>query len=53
LKLIPPPDEVRRELSRNLREQRLLKGLLKLSEQQLKVEEVSNDGEQREGPSLG
>ena len=40
---LPPPEEVRLELARNLREQRLLKQLLRLAEQKAKVQEVDNE----------
>jgi len=37
---LPAPDEVRRRLTENLREARLLRQILKLSEQREKVREV-------------
>ena len=42
---LPAPEVVRRELSRNLREQRLLKQLLKVSEQQKRVAEVAESSD--------
>ncbi len=41
---LPPPQQIRERLSLNLREQRLLKQLLKLAEQRQKVEEVRRNG---------
>ncbi len=38
---LPPPKAIRERLSRNLREARLLRQLLKLSEQRQRVEEAA------------
>lgn len=43
LQKLPTPDDVRRELSRNIREQRLLKQVLKLVEQRARVQEVATN----------
>lgn len=49
---LPPADVVRRELSRNMREQRLLKQILKLSEQREKVREVSGSPNAQHGQEV-
>lgn len=41
---LPEPQQIRERLSENLREQRLLKQLLKLAEQREKVAEARRDG---------
>ena len=38
---VPKPEEIRRELTANLREAKLLRQLLRISEQRQQVEEVS------------
>lgn len=39
---VPAPDEIRREITENLRKGKLLRQLLKLAEQRERVEEVSS-----------
>ena len=41
LERLPSPAEIRRELSKNVREKNLLRQLLKISEQREKVREVT------------
>jgi hypothetical protein len=42
LEKVPKPEEIRRELTANLREAKLLRQLLRISEQRQQVEEVSS-----------
>jgi hypothetical protein len=44
LERLPPPNEIRDRLCRNFREAKLLRQLLKLSEQRQRVREVSPCG---------
>ena len=41
LEKVPTPDEIRRKITENLRQKKLLRQLLKLAEQRQAVEEVS------------